>query len=281
MLLKINELIFCRPWPSALLIILLFMSVLGVVALLTKHLTWNGSMAAVITGTVVTWCMRLEGFLVLLFFYLSCYLVAFIAKSCGAEENKIEKKGNRRDSMQVIANALGCLIASLLFYNTEKIAALVMFGSALAEASADTWAGELGRLSPGMPVSIKTGKPVEKGTSGGITLTGLAGGMAGSALTAGFWQWAFITEYKGMYINTLIVTACGFAGCIFDSFLGASVQAIYEDSRTGKLTEREYDEAGNPQKLIRGFKWMDNDMVNMLSNIFSVLLGFILYSFFS
>ncbi len=267
-------------WPFNLLIIIGFMAILGLVAYFRKHLTFSGAVAASTMGVIVLWSVMIEGFSVLLFFYASSYLVSFFARRVSSEENKIEKKGANRDYIQVLANGLVCTLAALLYYNTGKYCYLVMFGSALAEATSDTWAGEFGRLSSIPPVSMRTGKPVEKGTSGGVTFVGFSGAFAGSAITAGFWKWAFDYELQNSAIMCLIVIFCGFFGCLVDSFLGATVQAMYEDSASGKLTEHDTDIAGNPQKLVRGFKWIDNDIVNLISNTVSGLMGLVLCSLF-
>jgi uncharacterized membrane protein len=70
-------------------------------------------------------------------------------------------------------------------------AAIVMFGAATAEAASDTWAGEIGRLSKKPPVSLKTGKAVSRGVSGGVTLLGYGGGLLGAAFIAVFWYFLF------------------------------------------------------------------------------------------
>ena len=53
---------------------------------------------------------------------------------------------------------------------------------ALAAVNADTWSTELGVLSSGRPRLITSLKPVEKGTSGGVSLVGTLAALAGAAL---------------------------------------------------------------------------------------------------
>ena len=63
-----------------------------------------------------------------------------------------------------------------------------------------------------------------------------------------------------------------------DSLLGASIQAIYYDPVREKGTERiVLRPDGSPAKPLRGFPWMNNDMVNLISSmcgaISAALLG--------
>ena len=161
-------------------------------------------------------------------------------------------------------------------------AAVVMFGAAVAEATSDTWAGEIGRLSKKPPVSLKTGKIVPRGVSGGVTLLGYAGGLAGAAFIAVFWYVLFpgITGPMDLFVNRMplglaVVAISGFAGCILDSFLGAFFQALYIDADSGKYTEKKKSPSGKDNALFSGIQWMDNDMVNLLSNGFSAVTAFI------
>ena len=58
-----------------------------------------------------------------------------------------------------------------------------------------------------------------------------------------------------------------------DSILGATLQGHYWDPTKQMITEKERDADGNRLELCRGIRWIDNDVVNLISNIISVLLG--------
>ena len=60
------------------------------------------------------------------------------------------------------------------------IALLAAFAGVMATVTADTWATELGVLSPRPPRLITTGRTVEPGTSGGITAYGMLASSAGA-----------------------------------------------------------------------------------------------------
>lgn len=70
------------------------------------------------------------------------------------------------------------------------------------------------------------------------------------------------TELSLGYISIfLLVTFGGFIGALIDSILGATVQGIYYSDELQKETERkEYN--GKPNRLIRGYAFVNNDLVN-------------------
>jgi len=66
----------------------------------------------------------------------------------------------------------------------------------------------------------------------------------------------------------LVVAAGGLIGALFDSLLGATVQAIYHCPRCQKETEQHpAHNCGTPTILLRGWRWLSNDRVNFLSSI--------------
>ncbi len=293
MLYRIGDAFFSLSWVFRALIVLAVMLPFPVLEYKRRHLSASGAVAAFFTGVVIFWCAGPFGFLLLLFFYASAYVIHRYAKNhtvgnlgrkgtasgfMNADESDPgtvkEKKGNTRDMMQVLANAMMAILSALYYYNTGSRAALIVFGSSLAEAASDTWAGEIGRMSIRPPFSIKTFRPVPRGMSGGVTLLGFAGGFAGSISTALLWVLFFRTEFP--VLSFWIISLSGFAGCVIDSYLGATFQAIYHDVEANALTEEDTDSAGNKRPLVRGLAWLDNDIVNLLSGIFSALFAFLL-----
>ncbi len=273
MLRRLDEWFFSVKWPWPLIFIVLFMLGFAFTVYRKKHLTKNGAVAAFVAGVVVFWCTHIQGFLLLCCFYFSSYA---IGKYCELRypEKRIEKKGHTRDYMQVLANGLLAVIAALQYENTLNIRFLIMFGAVIAEATSDTWAGEIGRLSTKPPVSIRTFQIVPKGLSGGVTALGFIGAVAGSFFIA--MMWFILFPVRVNFVSVFIITFCGFAGCILDSFLGATCQAMYLDEKKDAVTEQDTDEDGKKRNLVRGLSWMDNDMVNLSSNIFAAMCAFAL-----
>lgn len=252
------------PWP--MVIVVLTVTVIAIGAYLARALTAGGALCAFVMGVTVFWTTRAEGFLLFMLFFLSCNVVGKISKRLRKGKTEIaEKKGHRRDVMQVVANGLMTTIAALLWFFTSKTVALIMFGAAVAEATSDTFAGEVGRLSKSGPVSIRNFRPVPVGMSGGVTFLGMVGAFLSSAMIAFCWYiW-----FQGVSVYAaVLVCLMGFAGAVIDSYLGASVQAHYVDPDTGMLTEND-EKDGRKLELAQGIRWVDNDMVNLMSNVFS------------
>ena len=57
------------------------------------------------------------------------------------------------------------------------------------------------------------------------------------------------------------------------SVLGAGVQGIYYDPKAKQFSE-DKERDGRKLELSRGIRWVDNDVVNLISNIFSGLFAF-------
>ena len=51
-------------------------------------------------------------------------------------------------------------------------------------------------------------------------------------------------------------------------------QALYIDADSGKYTEKKKALSGKDNALFSGIQWMNNDMVNLASNILSAMMAF-------
>jgi uncharacterized membrane protein len=110
---------------------------------------------------------------------------------------------------------------------------------------------------------ISTGKRVEPGTSGAVTPEGTLAALGGAGVI-GSAAWLLYGT------GTLVVLALvgGLVGALFDSLLGATVQAIYHCPTCGKETERHPTHiCGSETLILRGWPWLNNDGVNFVSSI--------------
>jgi uncharacterized membrane protein len=119
---------------------------------------------------------------------------------------------------------------------------------------------------------ITNGKKVEQGTSGGISLIGTLAALAGATLV-GFA--AVASEPGENWLRRLVIIALGgLIGSLFDSLLGATVQAIYWCPTCNKETERHPNHTcGSPTSRIRGWSWINNDVVNLACSLMGAVVA--------
>ena len=144
----------------------------------------------------------------------------------------------------------------------------------MATVTADTWATELGTLSQRPPRLITNGRVVPVGTSGGISPFGTAVSFTGGLLIG---LVAGLLSQDHILALTLTGGVGGLAGSLGDSFLGATVQQIYTCTVCQKETEKKVH-CGQPTRPLRGWPWMNNDLVNFLASVFGGVTAVLVYS---
>jgi uncharacterized protein (TIGR00297 family) len=248
--------------------------IVAFVAYRSHSLNNSGAFAATLVGTIIFGLGGLPwAILLLLFFITSSGLSrAFQKRKQGLDEKF--SKGHERDAGQVFGNGgLATLFVLVHALYPESMIGWLGFAASLAAVNADTWATELGVLNPTPPRMITDlGKRVEKGTSGGVSLFGTLASLLGSAIIA---LPAILLSPTGT-LNTyyfLLITAAGLAGSLFDSFLGATVQAMYFCPGDQKETEKHpLHTCGTQTVHIRGWEWLDNDWVNFSCSALGALI---------
>lgn len=241
---------------------------------------WRGSLAlsgavgALLVGTVVYGFGGWIWGILLAFFFISSSLLSHYKereKQAVAEE-KFDK-GHRRDLGQVLANGGAGAIVALLNGLFPSPLWLPLFLGTMATVTADTWATELGTLSKRPPRLITTGRVVPVGSSGGISLFGTAVSFAGG-LIIGLATGLLMQNNVAML--AVVGGIGGLAGSLGDSFLGATVQQIYTCGICQKETEKKIH-CGQSSRPLRGWSWMNNDMVNFLSSVFGGVTAVLIY----
>jgi len=125
-----------------------------------------------------------------------------------------------RNAVQVLANLGVAAAGSVVFSATGNRVWLIAALAALAEAATDTVASEIGQYRRTDAWMITTWERVPAGIDGGITVPGsIAGLAAGLVITV-------VAVAGGMILATQfwIPVAAAFAGMLFDSLLGATLQ---------------------------------------------------------
>ena len=260
-----------------ILIGFLLASLVAFAAHRAHSLNKSGAVAAIIVGTVIFGIGGWQWAVLLLTFFITSSGLsrAFKRRKAGLSEKF--SKGHERDAGQVFGNGgLATLFVALHAVYPESIFPWIGFAASLAAVNADTWATELGVLNPTPPRMITDLRQrVEKGTSGGISLVGTLASLAGSAIIA---LPAVLLSPMGLLNTTdfLLLSAAGLAGSLFDSFLGATAQAMYFCPTDKKETEKHpLHTCGTETVHIRGWKWLDNDWVNFACAAFGSLIAWI------
>lgn len=231
------------------------------IAYYLKAITLSGGCSAAILGILLFIFGGWISFIALIVFFVLGSGVSKIGKGNKADAEKLHERSGARSTVQVAANGLPSLIFAVIYYYSGMESCLLTAVMCLAAAAADTFSSEIGMLSKQTPRSILTLKPVQRGISGGFTFFGLLGGLLGA------WIISILTIQRFGMSGMAAVTMGGLLSSVLDSVLGAAVQAKYqmqEDNGNILLTERKAVN-GKALKLVRGVKWINNDMVNFAS----------------
>lgn len=299
--------------PLNILIALVVMGVLAVIAYKTRIVTKSGLFAAFLLGLTVWLLTSWTWFLILLVFFTVTAQFTHYKYTAKRRYGAAQEKGGARDWSHVLANGglpltiiIVGVVSIVLFgqmnaYGRIEVgfgpmmipAPLLMsvcfagFLGAVATATADTLATEIGLLNPSPPRLITNPwKSVPPGTSGGVSLAGelatimgtlLIGGFA-ALLAAPFWITIFgstlMPEIIGFAPVTMIIVAVvgGVIGCSVDSVLGATIQGMWQCHVCGKHTEKKAH-CGAKAAYLRGKQFLDNHMVNIVSCLIGAIIA--------
>jgi uncharacterized protein (TIGR00297 family) len=170
---------------------------------------------------------------------LALFLLTFSATRFGRGKKQqlgVAEDKHGRNAAQVAANlgVAGWGAAAALSHPLPGACYAVLVAAALAEATADTLASELGEVLGGQPLMVTTRRPVPPGTDGAISLAGTLAGLGGAVVVV-----LVATITLRLRISDAVCAGLGAAGGLFvDSLLGATAER-------------------------RG--WLNNDAVNFLS----------------
>ena len=249
-------------------------SIIAYLAFRARSLNQSGAIAATVVGTIVFGLGGLQWAILLLIFFITSSALSRLFKKRKQGLDEKFSKGHERDAGQVFGNGgLATAIVLVHFLYPESVIGWVGFAAALAAVNADTWATELGVLSSTPPRMITNlRKRVEKGTSGGVSLFGTLASLLGASIIA--LPAALFTDNWSLLP---LISLAGLAGSLFDSLLGATVQAMYYCPTDDKETEKHpLHTCGTETVHIRGWKWLDNDWVNFACGAFGVMIALLL-----
>ena len=238
-----------------------------ITALARRHgtLSESGQWAAFGTGIVSAAAGWTWAALLIAYFTAASAVTRFGAATKAARTRGILPQVTARSASQVLAN--GAAFAILAFAARTRTWSPWGFAAlgALAAASADTWATEVGVVLGRRPRSILTGSVVAPGMSGGVTFTGLFAAAAGAAFVG--YAATLLNDTPAILRVLVVVGAAGFAGAVLDSVLGAAVQARRWCEPCQEWTERRVHPCGYRTVHAKGLRWCSNDVVNLATTV--------------
>ncbi|MGK2935092.1 MAG: DUF92 domain-containing protein [Gemmatimonadaceae bacterium] len=248
-------------------------TIVAAAAARARLLSPAGAIAAAVVGAAAVAAGWSWGIVLVVFFVLTSALSAYGAERKRALTRGILAKGSTiRDATQVIANGEVFAVAGILWLGTGDPLFLAAGGGAIAAAAADSWATETGVAFGGIPRSIVSGMPMARGTSGGVTVAGFLGAAAGAAIMAG--TMLLIGWPRAVAVAVFLG---GMVGMVLDSVLGATLQAGQFCPDCETETEQPVHHCGRPTQAIRGVRWMDNDLVNLLATLSGAVIAAIFF----
>lgn len=237
-------------------------AVIAMAAKAGRTLTTGGAIAATIVGAASVAAGWSWAALLLAFFFSASALSRIGVDIKQRRTAGILEKGDQRDAVQVLANGGVFAAAALGQVVMPGEGWMAVGGGALAAATADTWATEIGTLTKGVARLITTWRPAPPGTSGAVTLVGTVGMVLGSAFLA-------LAMFVAAWPRPVLAAAFlgGVLGALADSVAGATMQARRRCAFCDAFTERTIHSCGAHTVHVGGVSWMTNDVVNVLCSV--------------
>ncbi len=244
---------------------------LALLAFYKKALTNNALFLAFIFSIIITFFGGISSLLILAMVFILTLIASKIKQD---KRNKINanilKKHEKKDTMEIIANVATGTLILIIYGLTNNSLLKVVYASIMAESIADSLASDIGILSKKDPINILTFKRSTPGLSGNTSLLGIFASFIGSLIIALIY---FIFTPNIMHL--IIITLSGTIGNLIDSFLGATLQVKYQCPKCNIITEQE-THCNNKTKRIKGYKILDNDIINLITNIIAGLISYIM-----
>lgn len=214
-----------------------------------KWLTTSGVVAAFFLGVMILCSVEL-----ILFIPITVF---FIVGSLSSKLNPKSKDANGRNAVQVFSNgALGVLFLLLFSISDNEIFVYGYFIS-ICISLTDTISSDFGIYFNEKTYDILSLKPIQAGLSGGISFAGTLAGFFASVIFSCL-LWIIFDYYADVFFY---VAFAGMLGMFLDSFIGSAYQAKYISNHN--VSEEKIEGS----KLIKGINWLNNDGVNLISNI--------------
>lgn len=250
------------PSPTAIIVAVTLPLAIGIISYKLNAADLSGALSGVLIGVLMIVFGGINWFILFIAFFVlgamfTKYKYAY-KKSIGVAESNQGSRGYK--------NAFGNCLVPLIFVVAYGVVGnveypyigyidpsvfLIGYLCAMATATGDTLASEIGSTYRGEPRMITTLKKVRTGTDGAVSLLGEMAGLFGSVIIAILALPLGLTV-PDTVLMVALVTACGFLGTNIDSILGATFQRK---------------------------KYLSNAGVNLFATAIGGLLGAVVYYF--
>ncbi len=249
--------------PFNFIMVNILLTVILLIAYYKSAIDLEGALLAFIIGLAIYVFGNIYILSSLLGFFIIGSAISKITNETKRRAEDRQDEVGSRSWIQVYSNSLPALILVVIYYYTNDNKFMYLAFITFASAYSDTFSSELGMLFDSKVINILDFKEVSTGVSGGVTLLGLLFGLIGASIAS-----LFAIPYLGQS-SLIIITLLGFSGTIIDSILGSSVQRTYVDEE-GSLQDKVSD------NLVKGFRFVDNSLVNFLSISLVALISYII-----
>lgn len=248
---------FNAGWISALIVA---MATISILLYKTNILTRKGTIGAHLLGIYFFGILGIEwGIPVALFFITS----VIFTKIHGFNKKQKQDTG-QRNVWQAIANIFAAIVVSNLFLVSGQPIFKLLFISAVAAVTADTWASEIGPVFHKKCFSLSEWRTATSGVSGGISIAGSLAAFSG-AFFVSMMAWVVFFQEMDMFM-VLIITLSGFLASFVDSLLGAFLEPRL--NKMNYFLKKEGSESVSP-----------NDIVNLLASATAPIIYLLLNYF--
>ena len=221
---------------------------IGYLGLRHKILNFSGVLSGIIIGLGILLILPVVWFIP----FMALFFIGGLTAKYKYPEKEImgvaeQKEG--RSVKNVLANCGVAFLCVVLYAVHPNPVFLAGYLCAIATATSDTSAVEIGQLSSKKPILITTLKPVKTGTDGAISLLGESAALIVAMFVSAI---PMIFGIENGFDYFIIGTVAGFLGCHVDSIIGATLQ-------------------------LKGI--VDNHGTNLIATLSGAVIGMVLWAF--
>ena len=206
--------------PHHLILALVLMLAIGYVSYKVNIADITGALSGVLLGVLIIVFSDIRWFAILLVFFILGGVFTRYKYGYKQSLGIAQAEGGARGYRNVFGNGLVALILAVAEGVFGYHIFMIGYLGAIATATGDTLASEIGETSKTQPRVITTFKKVPAGTSGAISLLGELAAIVGSAVIGIL---ATLLGMAGLHVAAITILG-GFIGTNIDSLLGATLE---------------------------------------------------------